>query len=121
MSDENIIKGENIIKDCTACGWWCKKVWRFSNNQCDPKRGEIARNLAEMVAKLPNVTATIQGYGYGSMGITVGKEDGKHFTIVFTVDRKTVHINQIFWSRHDKPESIAALIAMLSLFNESAL
>lgn len=113
MSDED-------IKDCTACGWWCKKVWRFSNNQCDPKLGEIARSLADMVAKLPNVTTTIQGYGYGNMAITVGKdrENGNHFMLVLDVGKR-MSIERLFWSRSDKPETIAALVGLLAQFDEN--
>lgn len=68
---------------CDQCGWNCKRVWRFSNDECDPKLGATADKL---IAMLPGTAATKLGYGHGQLSFEPVSNDA-NFHVRFSVGR----------------------------------
>jgi phage tail sheath gpL-like len=108
---------------CTVCGWHCRRVWNFSNNDCDVTRGNAADRLAAAVTALPDVAVQRTGYGYGRIGITVGDkgETGKHITFVIDIARDgDVCIGDVYGMRWDTTDALAKLIAAVSSWHGGA-
>ncbi len=104
---------------CPACGWSCKRVWKFSNNECNPAAGKTADEFIAIVTKLPNVTAKKGGAGYGSIFVTIAdtreRESKQDIDIFYRVVHGTVALDHVFWFRDDdSPAETAEFVAALA-------
>ena len=100
---------------CSTCGWHCRKVWEYSNNKCDPKAGRHADRLVELCSKLPGVTASKGGAGYGTIHVTIEDEGGESIAIFFNVNAKgIVDARRVFWRAGDNVDETVELVGALA-------
>jgi len=100
---------------CDKCGWWCKRVWEYSNNECDPKLGRIADALAGMLSDVP---ATKLGYGHGKIVFEpVAGDDA--LNIRFNVHRDgTFRLEDVFHLGSMKVDAAADLVRVIAAWRE---
>lgn len=88
------------LETCPICGWSCKRVWRFSNNECDAEAGRHADDFIAKLNAVPNVKATKGGAGYGSLHVEItDSRDIEHDVTIFYNVRSngSTDVMRVFW------------------------